>query len=83
MLVIVALLQATVVNRESMESNLLQFSTLLFSNLEELKHFAILKKRRLKGGFGAFNGQDKMDLFSEVNTTQGALGMQRRETKKS
>lgn len=46
-----------------MESNLLQFSTLVFSNLEELKHFTILKKRRLKRGLGAFNSQDEMDLF--------------------
>lgn len=46
-----------------MESNLLQFSTLLFSNLEELKHFAILKKRRLKGGLSAFNSWDELDLF--------------------
>lgn len=65
-----------------MESNLLQFSTLLFSNLEELKHFAVLKKRQIKGGFATFTSQDKMDLFSEVNTRQGVLDMRRGETKR-
>lgn len=42
--VIAVLLQTAVVNRESVETNLLQFSSLLFSNLGELECFAIWKK---------------------------------------
>jgi len=42
--VIVVLLQSAAVNRESVETNLVQFSSLLFSNLGELECFAIWKK---------------------------------------
>lgn len=42
--VIAVLLQTAVVNRESVETNLVQFSSLVFSNLEELECFAIWKK---------------------------------------
>lgn len=38
------LLQTAAVNRESVETNLLQFSSLLFPNLEELECFTIWKK---------------------------------------
>lgn len=41
--VIAVLLQTAVVNRRSVETNLLQFSSLLFSNLRELECFAIWK----------------------------------------
>lgn len=42
--VIAVLLQTAVVNRESVETNLVQFSSLVFSNLGELESFAIWKK---------------------------------------
>lgn len=54
-----------------METNLLQFSSLVFSNLGELECFAILKKMLLNRGLLHFNSQDQMELFLEVNTRAG------------
>lgn len=66
------LLQTAVVNRESVETNLLQFSSLLFPNLGSWNALRFGRSQLpLKRGLLHFSSQDQKDLFSSVNTRVG------------